>query len=67
MRPIWIVVAALIVAAGVAVQGGPYQVASAGPEAVYVVHRWTGEARLISGTTWHPVRPASGQRDDFQK
>ncbi|MDQ7858481.1 MAG: hypothetical protein QN174_03235 [Armatimonadota bacterium] len=67
MRPIWLVAAALIVAAGLAAQGGVWQATAAGPETVYLVHRWTGEARLVTGRTWEPVRPVGRQQDDFRK
>ncbi|MCL6641429.1 MAG: hypothetical protein K6T92_08680 [Candidatus Rokubacteria bacterium] len=67
MRPIWLVVAALVVAAGLAAQGGVWQATPAGPETVYLVHRWTGETRLVTGRTWEPVRPARRQQDNFRK
>jgi hypothetical protein len=68
MRPgIWIVVA-LIVAAGITVHGGLYEVAGTGPESAYVVNRWTGQARHITGATWRPVsRSVTDIEREFQK
>jgi len=60
MRPniaVVILAAALIVAAGIAVNGGLYQVVSAGPEGAYLVHRWTGQTWHLTGEVSHLVRP----------
>jgi hypothetical protein len=61
------IAAALIVAAGLAAQGGIYAVTGAG-ESAYLVNRWTGQAWLLSGATARPVRPVLPQSPrDFQK
>ncbi len=53
-----IILAALIVAVGIAVSGGVYQVVSAGPEHAYLVHRWTGQAWYLTGAASSPVGAA---------
>ncbi|MGQ0568448.1 MAG: hypothetical protein ACT4P5_02790 [Armatimonadota bacterium] len=71
MRPnitVAVIAAALIVAAGVAAHGGLYQLVSTGPESAYLVNRWTGEVRVITGTTWRPVTAARLELEkDFRK
>jgi hypothetical protein len=61
MRPnvaVVVIAAALIVAAGIAVNGGLYQVVGAGPESGYLVQRWTGQAWYLTRGVLRPVRPA---------
>ena len=61
MRPniaVVILAAALIVAAGITVNGGLYQVVSNGPENAYLVHRWTGQTWHLTGAVSHLVRVA---------
>ncbi len=71
MRPhvtVVVIAAALIVAAGIAVNGGVYQVVGAGPEHAYVVHRWTGQAWYLNGAASHPVKMAPRDLEkDFGK
>ena len=65
---ILVIAAALIVAAGLVAQGGLYQVVSAGPESAYLVNRWTGEVRYITGATWQSVDADRPELDkDFRK
>ena len=71
MRPhiaVVIIAAALIVAVGIAVNGGIYQVVSAGPDHAYLVQRWTGQAWYLTGATSSPVGAAPRDLEkDFGK
>ncbi len=71
MRPhvaVVVIAAALIVAAGIAVNGGVYQVVNAGPEHAYLVHRWTGQAWYLTGAASSPVMAAPRDLEkDFGK
>lgn len=53
-----VIVAGLIIAAGLVAHGGLYQLVGTGPDTAYVVHRLTGGVRYVTGTTLQPVRNA---------
>ncbi len=61
MRPtiaVVVIVAALIIAAGLVAHAGIYQIVATGPDTAYKVHRLTGEVWRLTGARqnrpiWH--------------
>jgi cytochrome b561 len=53
--PIAVVLAAIVVAAGVLAHGGLYQFVGTGPDSGYLIHRLTGQVWYVTGTTRQPV------------
>ena len=71
MRPnmaVAIIVAALIIAAGIFAHAGIYQIVPTGADTAYKVHRLTGEVWRLSGTTSQRVQSIPfGLEKDFGK
>ncbi len=71
MRPtiaVVVIVAALIIAAGLVAHAGIYQIVATGPDTAYKVHRLTGEVWRLTGATAERVKTVPfGIEKDYGK